>query len=422
MLVTKPRRYSLIVNRDFRRSFTGSIYHGAPDQVTKDHPYSNQTIVWTDSRETHDSPDWRSRIKRGLNATGNLVGNKEGFDSRDGSYSSLNIINPNSAFEFRDYQIFRGPIVYAGNPTSLGLSITRADNQALQRFVSSARSAQTTLQGLATAGELGSTLRQITHTSESVYRELWEFVNGLRRGRLPTHWRRKSSAQLRWIRDRWLEFSLGVKPLVADIDDAMNLLATERKFLSDCVEVHGFGEDVNVSFSPNSQETYNVSWEDMRTDRWQVRYYGKVFRQVPFASPGRDLGPSGFDPSNWLPSLWEIIPYSFVADYFLNIQHVISAYSFNRTLIQWVSRTKRHILSTETVNAHQIHSKEELGLAAATVVPGFMNHWQVTVDRRALDTIGIPTLEFTIPGTSTKWLNLAALFAAGRKTQRLFSN
>lgn len=202
----------------------------------------------------------------------------------------------------------------------------------------------------------------------------------------------------------------------------MNLLATERKFLSDCVEVHGFGEDVNVSFSPNSQETYNVSWEDMRTDRWQVRYYGKVFRQVPFASPGRDLGPSGFDPSNWLPSLWEIIPYSFVADYFLNIQHVISAYSFNRTLIQWVSRTKRHILSTETVNAHQIHSKEELGLAAATVVPGFMNHWQVTVDRRALDTIGIPTLEFTIPGTSTKWLNLAALFAAGRKTQRLFSN
>lgn len=418
MFVTTPRRSDITVNQTWRREFPGSAYGGTPPQtISEDFPLSRIIRTWTDSRLTFNSPSWRSRIAEGLNATGSLIGVKQKLGITEGMVYDILHVLPNGPFWYTDKIVKRGAVVFCDAPTPQGLSDVHAYNQASQRFYSSARSAQTTFQGLVVAGEMGQTLRGIGSAANGVYRGLWNYVNALRKGNvLRTLSLLSKEGKTKFISDRWLEAVFGIKPLIADtISGAETLADILGKFRNINKRVDGYGSD-ELAFTSSFPTGNNLKWEVLTREKFEVIYYGSVRLDEQVAGVP-DLGRFGLDSSNWLPSLWELIPYSFVADYFFNIQHILSAFAFQKSSVRWAAQTTRRTISNETMNAQISTVPPPPSLRIAT--PGSMLHEKIDVTRSAIDSVPIPSLEFSIPGLSTKWLNLAALFGASRRTQRL---
>jgi len=419
MLVIKPRRSTLSMRTQTIRVFDGSAYGGAKPLVTIGNPALTSNVAWEDYRDTVGPANYKFLIREGLNATGKLTGfEAEQKGDPNGVYYSKVTNNKGLPSQVTDYSITRGTTCPGGFPSGPASSATRAQNQALTRFYINARKAQTILQTGVVIGTLGQTLREIVHSAQGIRRGLFTYLGAVSHGNfLRTVKRNRNSAsQLKFVRERWLEGSFGWLPLVHDIDDAMNLLATNPDWLEERVFVRGYGETESV-ITKNSGTLFTYKWETLTKDKWQVIYYGSVYRRSPYACPARDTGPSGLDPSNWLPTLWEIIPYSFVADYFFNIQQILSAYSFNQALIKWAAQTIRYTKSHKTFNAQQVVFPSETFISHS---PGYSLHTEKSVGRQALGEVGIPTLDFTIPGLSTQWINLAALFAKGKNVQNSY--
>lgn len=406
MLVTKPRSASMYASRRFTRSFEGWIYGGAPPQEEYDSRAFGSTVEWTDTRDTQNSPSWRHRIAQGLNATGTLFGTSQEVEASPGHFYHRYVDGEGSPFQFTETTVLDGFLLSADFPTVALGTASKADNQALMAYLAKARSAQTTLQGGVVLGELGQTLRGITRRSELIYQGLNSYLLALRKRKWPKSRTKRREA----LADYWLEWSFGWKPLVSDIDDAMNLLATDRSFLSEDVFIRTRGEELFAQDTGAPSTTY-MSWSTRQKTLYQVQYYGKVLRAVPNAIFGHGVTPSGFDSSNWLPTIWELIPYSFLVDYFSNIQEVVSSWAFNRVTISWLSKTVRVHNWNETYMGRPSSS-----FSSADAYPGYTACIVRSVNRQALSSFPQVTLEFEIPGLGFKWLNMAALAVSSRRS------
>lgn len=81
----------------------------------------------------------------------------------------------------------------------------------------------------------------------------------------------------------------------------------------------------------NIVSRYNDADESVVVYRGMVRIAQDTIQEVH-----RNLG---LDLSSFAPTVWEVIPYSFVADYFTNIGDMIDAASFPRSTLSWVAKT-----------------------------------------------------------------------------------
>jgi hypothetical protein len=136
------------------------------------------------------------------------------------------------------------------------------------------------------------------------------------------------------------------------------------------------------------------------------RIFGAVKATGPDIPRFRYLGVSW---SDVIPAAYELVPYSFVVDYFTNLGDVLEALCFNRSSVAWVSQTDRWEAFQEvrnlsppntghdTYQAYSLQGKEELRLT--------------NVNRRSLDQVPVLGLSFRIPGVR-QWVTTAALAAS----------
>lgn len=417
MLVTKTTRTRLVVRRTQVRKFIGSFYPGYPDQVTQSPDFKAVTKLASQFRLTFNSPSWRSRVAMGLNATGALTGVEERIFAQEGYLSWISQFLRNSPSWYQDTVVYRGHLLEVGSPIALSYSDTPAYNQAASRFYQDARNSQTAFQSLVSAGEFGQTLRQVNSAANGVYRGLWNYVHALRKGNVLKTLRLLSKeGKRKFITERWLEYSLGWKPLVMETVSLLDSLSETRKNMPDRVRVKGYGV-VESAKQESGEYTYQFcKYKGLTKEKFQVVYYGLVLVDDQVAGlPRTEV--YGLDSSNWLPSLWELIPYSFVVDYFTNIQDILSAWSFWTASVRWVSLTTRRTSSNESVAPRLVNPNDIDNVYFAN--PGWYLHEKKLVTRGAIEQVPVPSLEFEIPGCRTQWLNLAALFGASRSVQRL---
>jgi hypothetical protein len=128
----------------------------------------------------------------------------------------------------------------------------------------------------------------------------------------------------------------------------------------------------------------------------------------------------GFQAQNFIPTIYELVPYSFLIDYFVNLGGIIEAVCTDTTGVYFVSKTVKQI-TTVSVSEHFSSWDESWTNGTWHTISlngelfGYRNYRHVTVTRTIPTSLPIPPLVVSVPGTdSLKWVNMGALLASAR--------
>lgn len=284
--------------------------------------------------------DWKSRIRNGFSAHSDLWADtyNEYSAVNDGYVSSMRQQTSGSGLGQVRVDEMRGCLVNYANigPINPVQTISTVQNRVKQAIVGQIRSACTSLQGMVCAGEMGETVGLINGSARAIDRRTRTYLGQVQKqARVWRSLRRSASEKLDWISKRWLEYSYGVKPLISDVKDGANALARIMNYRLPRVKVRYASESseneepltVNRGFG-----TIDLKIRVHRSFRYAYRIYGECGIQPhspsQFAS-NPVLDEAGIRLDEFFPTLWELIPYSFLVDYFTNIGAMIDAASLN---------------------------------------------------------------------------------------------
>jgi hypothetical protein len=358
-------------------------------------------------------PNYRQRIANGEQATTPL----------DASGTKLTLVNSDIALSyyefpggaFDNYRRVRGNLSWVPNtpPDPSLVFIQSVQNQTKMNIVAKIRQAQTSLQGLVSAGEIGETVRLVNGAGRGLFRGVSNYlsdVSYLTKGKRIT-----PQGLVRAVGEKWLEYAFGWRPLIADIDQGMTAFDRWKNRRSLSVKVRAQSQSLEKIPASAYEITYArhaFRVMPMMTSTYGYRIYGQV-RVNSQAGLGSLAHEFGFKPDEVIPTLWELIPFSFLSDYFINIGAVISAMALNTSAIGWLNYGEYRESSVEGLVSYS-----HIPLAApwikkdVTVSLGTpFKHVRYLKSRNGLPGFSylVPSLQFSIPGSSTRWINMAAL-------------
>jgi len=179
-------------------------------------------------------------------------------------------------------------------------------------------------------------------------------------------------------------------------------------------------EFTNARLDPFASGPSGLEYKFLRTDKRQekVTYRGAV-KLVPYADQaGSALRTHfGFDWQTAVLTAWEIIPYSFLVDYFINIGDILEASLFNQTNLAWVNRSWKSngsasieisggtVRLTLPENSPSVYTLLEKRFGTGAI--GTCN--MVAVERLGIHWDLKTSFQFRVPGWGLKAANLAAL-------------
>jgi hypothetical protein len=368
-------------------------------------------------------PDYRRLISERKSATTSLNGTKYNLS---GAHTQGSIrYQRSTTVSGQPYRVGSSASGCVGGASNIGilglstLSLTSANNQALGLFVSRAAKAQREVQLLVTAGELGETARYIRRRSQGLYNGFWSYLDAIKKRAKKI---RRSRQIQEMIADAWLEYQFAIKPTISDIEDASRAVAKIMFGHSPSKRVIGQGNVDRNGTSGFHPDTLNNHWTVRRYYQYyelsNVRYTGSVSSSS--MSVYKHLSTLGATPGEVLVSIWELMPWSFVVDYFTNIQELLESVRWHATDLDWCEKGTRRMTSCRVYDV-QIIPVIPGGwkIDYCSVDPGVLPSSQrVDVTREKYAGALTPSLEFEIPGLSTKWLNLLALNRARRETSQ----
>jgi hypothetical protein len=283
-------------------------------------------------------------------------------------------------------------------------------------------------------GELAETLRMIRNPAQGLRREVdvWlERARQLRRGRSLASLARSIRVKkiTENLADAWLETQYGWKPLFHDIaDGAQALYQLSRGQKYGLISIRGYGrKDLPSSESSILMSQLSVGGNiyyylvDSVISSWtEVRYRGAMRAEArnPKLFDEKLLG---FDTRSFLPTVWELIPYSFLIDYFTNVGDIIMGWSNLGVRLAWSNRSSRKVSKLEQrTRPHPTFNSGITGLSASHSPAEHVVEAR-SVSRTKITGLPMPGFELELPGSwSLKWLNIAALVAARRNDRKWF--
>ncbi|DAD51694.1 TPA_asm: maturation protein [ssRNA phage Esthiorhiza.4_19] len=118
--------------------------------------------------------------------------------------------------------------------------------------------------------------------------------------------------------NNWLEFHFGWEPLVRDIYDAAEVMNNPLKAFS---RARGAGSNVDTG----SYSEHNVNYN--RSEFWRRSYYAVQGLTVDRITNSTLHALDQFGVINPVEIAWELVPFSFVVDWFVNVGQVLNSYS-----------------------------------------------------------------------------------------------
>jgi len=372
--------------------------------------YSSNTYNLTDTFIGGDKPQWREIIARGEEAGNNLTATRTFVELSPCDFS-YDVVNAVTGLKIGSESIFGIPEFY-GIPTDSSHDPTVA-SKALSRFNSKLSSVIAPFKGGVFFGELRGTLGMIRTRGTSLLSSFEDYIK----------YAKKLSGKraLKDINNLYLEYTFGWKPLIKDIGDAASSLLQDRSLDRKIV---GSADNTTASnrfygpYAYGGQGFGRYNMTSVNSVKSSCRYVGVANASLVDRPSGSILSLAesrlGLRLSEFVPTIWELIPYSFVVDYFANIGGVLEGAFIERSALRWVSRTKRCVAVNKMTwqPAGSVGSSSWKAISRSQT-PGYLWLGRKSLDR---DTPGslMPDFVVTMPTFgSTKYLNMAALVLAG---------
>jgi hypothetical protein len=401
------------------------------NKLTTSHQYIDAgKLQWDDDRNGVQNPKFRSQIRYHANATTDFNGSRYVVHGSTSGIALTRFTDSANPAQGETTIKMIGDLVDIEDVPMIGVYTdngvrSAVINRALARFYNNASDAIRSFEGGVFLGELRESLALIKRPAKSI-RNLVNIYHkdAIRRTRrFYRTGRRIDPARVKdankVVADTWLEHSFGIQPLLNDVRKGAEALARLALDPNDYRRVRGYQEqfvDATIFGAPGASYTKTLdTWITYRFNRrqkdgYQCRYIGEVKCTVdnPYLMSKEVLG---FNTWNFVPTIWELIPYSFLVDYFTNIGDVINAWSFPQSRITWYCRTVRS-RAERTVTGAMVPAGS---VGSVKVIASYGTSLHVVAIRSTIQRtgsslgLGFPSFTFEIPGSSTKWLNIAAL-------------
>lgn len=383
-----------------------------PDETfsTNDAPIVRQDTVFRDP----GLKNWRKIIAEGGNATTNMSGTRWNFAQTPANLqASINAIQSPAYYDSQTTVVGNIlPTSVPGTYPTLLLSSFHAQNLALTRYYQNLAGIHSRFQGGVLSGELRETLSMIRHPAKAFRNGIGHYLGFLRKNAGRVAKRQRPS----FIRKTWLEYSFGWKPLINDCDSAIQAFY-QSKWAHPIFEmVKGTARDrmqqiTEQAISINIGAGHYIKGAHRAEEECYTKYFG-IYR-----SDGRGIPDShayGFSPWEFVPTLYELLPYSFLVDYFSNIGGILSSWSYRWLQNGWIARTNRRTYTHQCVNVKVVPDpgfSPSFNRFKSSGDPGTASYVVVSFDRVPNVSLDLPSLELRVPGKWYQWVNIVALTA-----------
>lgn len=311
-----------------------------------------------------------------------------------------------------------------GTPTFLSPSasdMSKTDDRAKVKFLERLDSVLSSVELGQDLGEYKETVHGITNPLGQMRKQVLSYLDSV--AKLKRGYKKDAPGLLKALADSYLEWTFGWKPLSLDIADAIVGLQNRARHYNVVPIQAGCRNVVSATTSrsgPTPLDSFSLI--DLSTNvrsqtTYTVRYKGVVLRKLQNSTiPVNEV--LQLDLPHFIPTVWDLIPYSFIVDYFTNVGDVIRAYSARTQYIAWCCKT------TRTEMKYEKYSSYTPSLASH---PASTGQWeQVRTDgqtSRAIKTSFTrgsvdpqtalrPALHFEMPNSEKPWINIAAILAS----------
>lgn len=368
--------------------------------------------------------DYRTLIRNKQNATTNMQADsilltKSIYGSCLNQYNLGNTV-------FRD--TYKGLKALDGTQAYYAYHVGPADfsvayDRALASLLKAVKSQQQHWSGPTFLGELKETIEFIRKPAASILKGLDDYSKLLNKKKRKI--KEKNPMKARKIlqetaANAWLTTSLGLAPLLSDVETAAETLARFMNPLSrPHTELRGFGSTERADTGTVNVVLYAAlggrqTFLNKTIDSVSLQC-GYLADPNPLEQSARRLAElSGFNVREFIPTLWELVPNSWMVDYFLNIGQILSCAFTDTSRVTWIKRTdlRNSHLTVATVS---VDLATPSGYTNARVIDdtlyggGYFESHRRSVNRYSIYNLGIPNLSFNVELRDTQIANLAAV-------------
>jgi len=408
------------------------------------------------SRTGDDKTKWRQLVHNGESAVNNMDGSKK--ERRYGEIKKLSCAITAQAGAFKDQIVEISDTNVLANtaytvilPSSSGASATEANNRASAAIFKAIRQEMYQISGPTFLGEVRESLKMLRRPAEALTKSMGQYMfkidkNLKRVGRFPPSTRFTKDAFGNWqptgknssraievkkvLADTWLEYSFGWSPLLSDVKNAAIALArfgTDiRRSRVSAVGVHELVTTTNpyVASASPAGFYWKANWVDSHKIRVSYKCGLSAKMTAPDGSTERLQELCGFQMQNFVPTVWELLPWSFLVDYFVNVNQVLEAYTTDIARVTWTSKCeyKASLRTIEGVSLDSAVMNQNFGKGKWTPIYANGGRFQSEVSTvHRTSGLTYPTLTFKLPDTPRQVGNMAALWLAqGRMRTNAF--
>jgi hypothetical protein len=403
------------INRD---GWVGFRYT-TTDNRGSDLKYS-KVVKITRTRTGTANKGWKRQIANHTNAGTVLSGTYDSVSYSKSGYGEKRVKDvaaPNGV------RIYTWSGDYAGqrnclfsNPTIL---IESAQNQAMSRFLKQIHKTQVSMSGGVFLGEMREALAMIRKPLASLQSTLSNYLQNVQR--LKTKTKRTSGsadAFKRALSGTYLEATFGWLPFVNDLADAMKAYKklqqqSEEPTYEKLRAIAKEQEYVALSALNNHGVTPVANFYNIETgyaiDEAISVYRGEVCASR-VATPAEKARVFGLSPGEFIPTLWELIPWSFLVDYFSNIGDILENSVTDTSSVTWVVRSnikERKYVYSIRPNPWQPDGAQLISVGGSR--SDIITKRRV-VSRTPTPGLYVPPLSFELPGSPMKQFSMLALW------------
>lgn len=427
---------------------TKSIPTLIPNSKSGFGPRSDWIISGTKTGQT--VPGHRQKIRLGLNATSPYQLDKVFLLKSDPlSYNfeheyfvwdgSKNVVLYSAAYR-------QGGYIFDMSQTGVAIfghsvALSSADEAAaLSRVYSKIREDSYGVNGLLFLGEFRELLHMLKNPLDSMRTNVSKYLDTLKSTRKEVQrkvQRRKSDTSDSLIHRRlnavkegvagsWLELQYGALPAISD---AKGILTEAHQIFEDLtpkkrkriVVRQAVAPQTSIWIDSISPVTSALQSRVLVTKKSTARLQYVVGMNHEVSGPVHDIEGAlqrfGFQFQNFVPTIYELIPYSFLVDYFVNLGKIVEASCTDTSAVGYISKTYSSETQTTVWDKYEPYSDSNWrpGPACSGKQDSTRVFRHITVDRSKPDSLGLPPLVVSLPGIdSTKWFNMAALLGASK--------